>query len=319
MQNRSMFSKHSCEIITSFPDFNKSGFNIEDYNKKFLASNVIIHAETKGICYPEHWGPLSLKCAFNGDEFFKVNECVFAINSSRYLILNHGTHYSSYIDSNKKVESFSINFAPSMVLDMASSLLESDSFNLESYGFHRKDMLFGEQLYTYDIGISSFLKKLRNFINDPAKDGDDIEYLYWSLLERLVGGQKQLMKDIRNVPKTRLSTKTELYKRLTRARDYLDSCYSRDISLEELARLCYMNNSYFLRQFRNFYQITPRQYQIKRRMESARKQLVTNKTISITEICSAVGYNDLSSFSKLFKQYYSLSPEQYRDFILHLK
>ena len=98
MQNRSMFSKHSCEIITSFPDFNKSGFNIEDYNKKFLASNVIIHAETKGICYPEHWGPLSLKCAFNGDEFFKVNECVFAINSSRYLILNHGTHYSSYID-----------------------------------------------------------------------------------------------------------------------------------------------------------------------------------------------------------------------------
>ena len=123
------------------------------------------------------------------------------------------------------------------------------------------------------------------------------------------------MNNIRNIPKIRLSTKTELYKRLTRAKDYLDSCYARDISLEELARLSYMNNTYFLRQFRNYYQITPRQYLIKRRMESARIYLETNKTISITEICSMVGYSDLSSFSKLFKQYYSLSPEQYRDII----
>ncbi len=310
-----MLSKRSYEIITSFPNFNNRGFNIEDYNKKFLSSNVVIYDATNEINYPEHWGPLSLKCAFNGDEFFKVNQGEFAVNDSRYLILNQGSHYSSYIDSDTKVESFSINFMPSMVLDMASSILESDTFNLESYGFHRKELLFGEQLYVYDSGISSFLTKFRSFIKGPKKDVQVIEYLYWLLLERLVDGQKQLMNDIRNVPKIRLSTKTELYKRLTRAKDYLDSCYTRDISLEELARLSYMNNTYFLRQFRNYYQITPRQYLIKRRMESARIYLETNKTISITEICSMVGYSDLSSFSKLFKQYYSLSPEQYRDII----
>jgi AraC family transcriptional regulator len=310
-----MFSKRSYEIITSFPNFNNRGFNIEDYNKKFLASNVIIYDKTNEINYPEHWGPLSLKCAFNGDEFFKVNQCEFAVNDSRYLILNHGSHYSSYIDSDTKVESFSINFTPSMVLDMASSILESDTFNLESYGFHRKELLFGEQLYVFDSGISSFLTKFRNFIKGPKKDAEVIEYLYWLLLERLVDSQKQLMNDIRSIPKIRLSTKVELYKRLTRAKDYLDSCYNRDISLEELARLSYMNNTYFLRQFRNYYQITPRQYLIKRRMESARIYLETNKTISITEICSMVGYSDLSSFSKLFKQYYTLSPEHYRDII----
>ena len=228
-----MFSKRSYEIISSFPNFNNRGFNIEDYNKKFLASNVIIYDRTNEINYPEHWGPLSLKCAFNGDEFFKVNQCEFAVNDSRYLILNHGSHYSSYIDSDTKVESFSINFTPSMVLDMASSILESDTFNLESYGFHRKELLFGEQLYVYDSGISSFLIKFRNFIKGTKKDGEVIEYLYWLLLERMVDSQKQLMNDIRNATlKIRLSTKTELYKRLTRAKDYLDSCYTRDISLQ---------------------------------------------------------------------------------------
>jgi AraC-like DNA-binding protein len=105
----------------------------------------------------------------------------------------------------------------------------------------------------------------------------------------------------------------ELYKRLTRAKDYMDSCYTRDISLAELARVSYLNNTYFLRQFRNYYQITPRQYLIRRRMESAREILQTNKKLPITDICSKVGYSDLSSFSKLFKQYYSLSPEQYRE------
>ena len=308
-----MFSKRSYEIITSFPNFNNSGFNIEDYNKKFLDSNVIIYDQTNEINYPEHWGPLSLKCAFNGDEFFIVNHCEFAVNDYRYLILNHGSHYSSYIDSETKVESFSINFTPSMVMDMASSILESDAFNLDSYGFHRKEMLFGEQLYVLDHGISNFLTKFRNFIRGPKKNGEVIEYLYWLLLERLVDNQKQLMNDVRNVPKVRLSTKMELYKRLTRAKDYMDSCYTRDISLEELARLSYMNNTYFLRQFRNYYQITPRQYLIKKRMESAREQLETNKTLPITELCTLVGYSDLSSFSKLFKEYYSFSPEQYRD------
>ena len=308
-----MFSKRSYEIITSFPNFNNNGFNIEDYNRKFLASNVIIHDQTNEINYPEHWGPLSLKCAFNGEEFFKVNNCEFAVNDSRYLVLNHGSYYSSYIDSDTKVESFSINFTPSMILDMASSTLESDTFNLDSYGFHRKEIIFGEQLYFLDHTIADFLTKFRNFIKGTRKNGELIEYLYWLLLERLMDNQRKLMNEVRHVPKIKLSTKMELYKRLTRAKDYMDSCYARDISLEELAGLCYMNNTYFLRQFRNYYKITPRQYLIRKRLEAARDHLEVNKMVSITDVCSMVGYSDLSSFSKLFKQYYSFSPEQYKD------
>jgi AraC family transcriptional regulator len=301
-----------CEIITSFPDFNRNGFNMEDYNRKFVLSNVVIHDETRSVHYPEHWGPLSLKCAFNGNEYFRVNGGEIAINNKKYLILNEGNYYSSCIDSETKVESFSINFSPSLINEMASGLLETDDFNICNSGYERKQAVFGEQRYVFDDEMTCMINELRKIIFDESPYKNAIEYLYRQILEHLFKQQKQLNKNIRSVPKIRLSTQRELYKRLTRAKDYIDSCYDRDLSLEELARVCYLNSSYFLRQFKNYYKVTPRQYLIGKRMQAAKEQLESGKRLPITDICSMVGYSDLSSFGKLFKQYYSCSPERYR-------
>jgi AraC family transcriptional regulator len=301
-----------CEIITSFPDFNHTGFNMEEYNRKFVLSNVVIHDETKSVYYPEHWGPLSLKCAFNGNEYFRVNGGEIAVNNKKYLILNEGNYYSSRIDSETKVESFSINFSPALIREIASGLLESDDFTICNYGYERKQVLFGEQLYVFDDAMTGMVSELRNIVFDPSPEKNAIEYLYRQMLEHLFKQQNQLNKNIGAVPKIRLSTQKELYKRLTRAKDYIDSCYDRDLSLDELAGVSYLNSSYFLRQFKNYYKVTPRQYLIGKRMQAAKEQLESGKRLPITDICSMVGYSDLSSFSKLFKQYYSCSPERYR-------
>jgi AraC family transcriptional regulator len=306
-----------CEIITSFPDFNCSGFNLEEYNRKFVLSNVVIHDETKSVHYPEHWGPLSLKCAFNGNEYFRVNGGEVAINNKNYLILNEGNYYSSRIDSETKVESFSINFSPALIKEMASGLFETDDFNICNYGYERKKLVFGEQLYGFDDAMNVMIHELRDIVFDPSPDKNGIEELYHQILGHLFKQQSQLHKNIGSVPKIRLSTQRELYKRLTRAKDYIDSCYDRDLSLDDLARVCYLNSSYFLRQFKNYYKVTPRQYLIGKRMQAAKEQLESGKRLPITDICSMVGYNDLSSFSKLFKQYFSCSPERYRQLHNH--
>ncbi|MGZ3846693.1 MAG: helix-turn-helix transcriptional regulator, partial [Flavisolibacter sp.] len=80
----------------------------------------------------------------------------------------------------------------------------------------------------------------------------------------------------------------------------------------ELSGVCFMNETYLLRCFKNFFGITPRQYLIKKRMEAASQMLQSRRNLLITEICFNVGYDDLSSFSKLFKKYFRLSPEAYR-------
>lgn len=57
-------------IMKQFPNFNLRGFDIETYNERFKKNNVIIHATSKDVSFPEHWGLPFYKCAFNGEEHY---------------------------------------------------------------------------------------------------------------------------------------------------------------------------------------------------------------------------------------------------------
>jgi AraC-like DNA-binding protein len=66
-----------------------------------------------------------------------------------------------------------------------------------------------------------------------------------------------------------------------------------------------------LRQFKKNYQLTPHQYLIHRRLDRAKNSILYS-TASMTDICFMIGFDDVSSFSKLFKRRFGLSPQQYR-------
>ena len=48
------------------------------------------------------------------------------------------------------------------------------------------------------------------------------------------------------------------------------------------------------------------------RMDKARS-LLTKTDLPINAVASAVGYSDQLAFSKIYKQYYGLSPKAYRE------
>jgi len=66
-----------------------------------------------------------------------------------------------------------------------------------------------------------------------------------------------------------------------------------------------------IRRFKNACDITPGQYLQVLRIEQARKLLETS-TMPLENLINAVGYEDLSSFTRLFKKTTGLSPSQYR-------
>lgn len=301
------------QLISSFPDFRDQDFVLESYNQQFRNKNVLIHAEANHISYPEHWGPLSIKTAFKGNEYYRINNCEFAVNDKNYLVLNDGNYYSSYINSTNRVESFTINFCRDLVREVRTTCTASDEFLLDNFNYVRQDQVeFYEILNAHDQLVSPLIFKLRGLTKDFSQNIQKIEEIYLVLLEKLMLKQLELEEEVLNVPAIKLSTKKELYKRLTRARDFIDSCYYKDITIAELASISFLHQTYFLRQFKRYFMITPGQYIINKRMEAAKCLLHSIKNISITDVCTTVGYNDLSSFSKLFKSYYFVSPELYR-------
>jgi AraC family transcriptional regulator len=298
-------------LMKTFPDFNVIGFNINEYNKKFKENNVIISATSRDVSYPEHWGCLSVKCAFRGNEYYQSGKRSYAVNETNYLVLNEGTAYSSYIFSEFPVQSFTINFSHDFEMQAINGLVQTPERMLENDHNPCGKIEFTEKLYKHDKLVSPFIFKLFSLSLQPHPEEILIKELYYRLVENLLLRQKEVHAEIQKIQASKLSTRIELYRRLHYAKDLIDSCYMTGITLDKIASIAHLNTAYFLRQFKNYFRVTPYQYMINRRLDEARKLLETSD-ISVTDVCFSVGYHDLTSFIKLFKKYFSLSPECYQ-------
>ena len=88
---------------------------------------------------------------------------------------------------------------------------------------------------------------------------------------------------------------------LRRARDHLDRHFAEPFDLDHLASLAGMSRYHFLRSFATTYRTTPAAYLSARRIERA-QDLLRAANLTVTEVCHAVGYSSLGSFSSTFRE-----------------
>jgi AraC-like DNA-binding protein len=98
---------------------------------------------------------------------------------------------------------------------------------------------------------------------------------------------------------------------LCRARELLAELDEPLLSIEGVAREVCLSPSHLTRQFEAVFGVTPHQFRIARRLERARHLLAAGHH-SVTEVCMAVGFSSLGSFSDLFRRRVGLSPSAYQ-------
>ncbi|MCG8619411.1 MAG: helix-turn-helix domain-containing protein [Desulfobacterales bacterium] len=96
------------------------------------------------------------------------------------------------------------------------------------------------------------------------------------------------------------------------AQTYIENDFSNIESIEEIAREVGVSPRHFIRRFKKATGDPPLKYLQQVRIEKAKEKLETTRE-TVENITWAVGYKDLSSFGRLFKQYTGLSPKVYRD------
>jgi AraC-like DNA-binding protein len=94
-------------------------------------------------------------------------------------------------------------------------------------------------------------------------------------------------------------------------RDLIDAQLDHPLDLDAMARAAHFSRFHFLRAFRKTFHETPHQYLTRKRIERAR-DLLANSELPITEICFAVGFESLGSFSTRFHNLVGWSPSIYR-------
>lgn len=99
---------------------------------------------------------------------------------------------------------------------------------------------------------------------------------------------------------------------IQKAMEYIDTHYTNEyLSLSHAANEAGMSESYFSRCFKDELGMSFIDYTIKLRMEKA-KELLQAPDSKTYEVAHAVGYSDYPHFSKSFKKYIGLSPNEYK-------
>lgn len=101
---------------------------------------------------------------------------------------------------------------------------------------------------------------------------------------------------------------------IIKIQEWLQKHYHEDIQLHSLARDFDISVRSFNRRFRIAAGKTPLQYLQEIRSEQA-KALLKQSNLSIAEIAFAVGYQDTSHFSSLFKRVNAITPNEYRHLV----
>ena len=270
--------------------------------------NMLVCASTQRAAYPAHLGPLSLKAVYAGRELHEVGRARFAVTKGRYLLLNDGQAHAHEAAAGTEV--FTVMFRKGLVEEVLTSLTAPPETLLQTPDVSSAPPGFFERTYPDDSTLSVLLSALRADAQRRDLDQSDLEERFHPLLVRLLELHHGVSRELETIPAVRFATRAELYRRLWRARDFIEASYQERVTLARIAAAAELSPHHLLRLFKKFFGETPHQLVTRRRLEHARQLLRTGR--SVTDTCFDVGFESLGSFSTLFKTRLGVSPAQYR-------
>lgn len=296
-------------ILRDYSEPQRLGLDMDAPCPRYGWPNTVVHARAAEVFYSEHLAPLSIKTVLHGRELNVVGKARFAVTPERYLVLNGGQRHAHSVEGDTEV--FTVMFRAGLAGEVLRSLVTPADRLLDEPAAPGQAVQFFERTYPQDAGLASSLKALRTQCRNRAPSQGELEGLLHPLLVRLLQLHGNVGREVERLPAVRRATREELYRRLWRARDFIDASFAESIDLKGIAAAAELSPHHLLRLFKKVFGETPHQYLTRRRLEQARRLLLGSER-SVTDICFDLGFESLGSFSVLFKTRVGVSPAAFR-------
>ena len=246
--------------LTSFPQLSNPAYDSKTFLKRFNEENTIIHATCGEVSYAEHAANLSFKLALSGKEYYQVSNVPISVNDQSFLILNHGQRYASWIEPGAKVESFSVFFTKEFASDVLTNLLLPEDILVDTPAQELQPVLFFEKLYPLEGSVIQLVMRLNHILKAGQKADDmQVEQTLHAMLGYLIETHRGERKKVETIGALKLSTRVEIYKRLSRATDYINTCFTEPITLKQLSTICCLSENHLLRHFKKTFHVSQSQ------------------------------------------------------------
>lgn len=159
-----------------------------------------------------------------------------------------------------------------------------------------------------DLALAAFFQSMRTYLGGREKPPEPLVRL--KLKELVVsiltsGTNSELAAYFRRIGATESPALPEI----------MEANFRYNLSLEEYAKLCHRSLSSFKREFQAHFNESPGKWLVQKRVEYA-SALLRNSKMNVTEIAFESGFEDVSHFSRTFKERFGTSPVAYRDSLL---
>lgn len=243
---------------------------------------------------------LSFKYVLEGEEIYYIDRERFRLKKGEVLLFSKGHKYSA--------ETRSFRFNRGLCVDLDASFLQ----------MARYDVFEEEPLFTLDVEsfqmtkISEVPLAIRMQLEAMIDGGEihsplGLEGVLNELMDYYLSLELEYTQKVQEIPAKRPIVKQELFARLLTARTYLYDHRFDPILLQDLAKASGLSKYYLQRLFKRTFGETPAKMQERLKMEYAYQHIQLNQD-SISEIAYALGFDDLSYFSRRFKQYFGIRP-----------
>ncbi len=276
--------------------------------------NKVIHTTLKQFEKYEPDSGLSMKFCLDGKEHYRMNGSQHEVTSGKFLLVNRRRDLHCWIDSEKAVEGICYYVDEEIVKDVIQTMNRNIDSSLVS-PFHRMDSAGGE---FREIVLTARRSLLGNFLADSAivirrdssiPGGSDF---FYRLAEILVAENHRISAQVNGIEAEKKSTREELFRRVTKAREWIEDCQLSQVTISELARECCLSEYHLHRTFRQVFGISPHQYLISCRIETA-KILLQKENLRVLDVAHQTGFSDIHTFSKTFRKKTGVAPGKWRN------
>jgi AraC-like DNA-binding protein len=276
--------------------------------------NKIYSEVTTSASYANECGEFSIRMVIDGHEQYKLGNKRLKIYPGNFLVINEGTVFGREIYSEMPVNTISILYGSQFLNSFHHSVTSSDAALIDEPFYTPADStpVFLETLYPLKGDMRFNLAHLQHLVNDESQEDMLInQYLLHSLINFYRIYNKEILAKCDELKALSYKTRTELFRRLNIAKDYMISNYNQPVTLSDICGNACLSQTHFCRTFKQTFHCSPYQYLIQVRLSRA-KHMLKNTRYEVNEIVSMIGIDNVSSFIRFFKGRYGITPGAYR-------